>query len=115
MEKIIKVWLWKQTILLLWDSNPEEYKKLVRSQWEEDNAIQEYEIWRTNLLDNGCVIIYVKKIKDRKRMVLTLNHEILHAVKFTLDDRWISFDDEVYAYTIEHIQNKCYKEIWIEF
>lgn len=81
--------------------------------WEEDE-ISPYCAWRTNLLDNWYIIIYVRKQKDKKKMLLVLNHEIFHAVKSSLETRWVSLDEEVYAYTMEYVQKKCYKAVGLK-
>ena len=108
--KEINIKLWKQTFYLLWDKTPEEYMKFCKKKWEEDELENQYTIWRTNMLNSWFIIIYIRSIKDKQRMLLTLNHEIFHAVKFSLEARWGSL---VYTYTIEELQRKCYNYIWL--
>lgn len=114
MKKLINIWLWKQPIYLLWDSNPEEYSNLLKELEEEEDTLLEYSIGRTNMLDSWYIVIYVRWLEDKNRMLLTLNHEIFHAVNYSLETRWVKPDWETYTYTMEYIQKKCYKAIWLD-
>ena len=113
--KIINIKLWKQTFYILWNKTPDEYINFCKKQWENDELDISYIIWRTNMLNNWKIIIYVRKIEDKQRMLLTLNHEIFHAVKYSLETRWVTLDEEAYAYTMEELQRKCYNYIWLNF
>lgn len=114
MKKIINIWLWKQPIYLLWDSTPEEYNELTKKIWEEDEQEIEYCVGSTTLLDSGWIILYVRWVEDKQKMLTTLNHEIFHVTERIFEIRWVDFDSETYAYTMEFLQSKCYKAIWLK-
>lgn len=110
---IIKSEQWKNEIALCWWWTPKEYSEYLGSQWVKDYS-EPTGVWETTVVDTGGILIWVWKT-DSMNMLLTLNHEIFHAIDYLLRKKvWITLSDdsdETYAYTIAWVQSKFYEYI----
>jgi len=109
---------WKNEVWLCFWWTPEEYSEYLKSQWVSDYSAPDW-AGETTVISSWWILIWVAE-KDELNMLLTLNHEIFHAVDYLLRKKvWITLSDdsdEVYAYTIAYFQSKFYKELnlWIQ-
>ena len=106
---------WKKEILLCYGWTSKEYSQFLDKLWEKDISEPTW-CWETCALNDWRIVIWVKPM-DHFEMLLTLNHEIFHAVDWILRKAvgiTLSDDsDEVYAYTIAWLQRKIYQKILI--
>lgn len=107
---------WKKEFWLCYWWTAQEFEEYLLKIKDPDPKVPISVSWQTVKTESWWILIWVNKL-DAKTMLLVLNHEILHAVFYTMRDKWVDYcfeSEETFTYTNEWLQNECYWYIKLE-